>query len=93
MLVLGRYLDQAILITHPALPEPIRVQVVRMSRNEVGLGIEAPDEVKVVREELVKDKRHAELSVSDQQAVRDGFLRHDLPPGYPVGGRDCGGHS
>ncbi len=55
MLVLSRKLLEGIVIG-----SDIRITVVKVDRNHVRLGIEAPDDVVVVREELLHDSEHKE---------------------------------
>jgi carbon storage regulator CsrA len=54
MLILGRKVDQAILIGEG--DQQIRVLVVRIRGDEVRIGIDAPKEVPIVREELEEPK-------------------------------------
>jgi carbon storage regulator len=53
MLVLSRKLLEGIVIG-----SDIRITVVKVDRNQVRLGIEAPSDVVVVREELTHDPEH-----------------------------------
>ena len=55
MLVLSRKLLEGIVIGND-----IRITVVKVERNHVRLGIEAPGDVVVVREELLHDDEHRE---------------------------------
>ncbi len=55
MLVLSRKLLEGIVIG-----DDIRVTIVKVDRNHVRLGIEAPREMMVVREELLHDGDHRE---------------------------------
>jgi carbon storage regulator len=55
MLVLSRKQNDAIVIG-----DDIRITVVRVDRNQVRLGIEAPSHVTVLREELILDGEHHE---------------------------------
>lgn len=59
MLVLSRKQHDAILIGHN-----VRVTIVRIDRNQVRLGIEAPPDVTVLREELQLDSE----DIAAQQA-------------------------
>lgn len=53
MLVLSRKKDETIVIDQPGC-EPIKITVVRIdNKNKVRLGIEAPKNVAVMRQELV----------------------------------------
>lgn len=49
MLVLSRKPSEAIVIG-----DNIRIKIVKVDRNQVRLGIEAPDDVLIVRDELVQ---------------------------------------
>jgi carbon storage regulator len=62
MLVLSRKLDEAIIIDGN-----IRIRVVGIRGNHVRLGIEAPDSVKVFRQELL-DRADRELELAGQSA-------------------------
>ena len=64
MLVLSRKSNQAIRIG-----DDIRVSIVRIDRNQVRLGIEAPGEVEVLREELILEM--------DERAAQAAWLRDD----------------
>jgi carbon storage regulator len=55
MLVLSRKLLEGIVIG-----TDIRITIVKVERNHVRLGIEAPSDVVVVREELLHDSEHRE---------------------------------
>ena len=57
MLVLSRKVGESILIS-----ESIRVTVVQSANGRIRLGIEAPPEVKVLREELTRSCFHSSLS-------------------------------
>lgn len=50
MLVLSRKQFEGIQIGND-----IRIKIVKVDRNQVRLGIEAPDDIMIVREELVSD--------------------------------------
>jgi carbon storage regulator len=54
MLILGRKVDQAILIGEG--DQQVRVLIVRIRGDEVRIGIDAPKEVPIVREELEEPK-------------------------------------
>jgi carbon storage regulator CsrA len=54
MLILGRKVDQAILIGEG--DQQVRVLIVRIRGDEVRIGIDAPKEVPIVREELEERK-------------------------------------
>lgn len=51
MLVIGRHLHESVILTGG-----IRITVVRVGRDRVKLGFEAPPEVAIVREELIPDE-------------------------------------
>ncbi len=51
MLVLSRFVNESIIIETPTYT--IRVLVVRIAGDKVRLGIEADDDVRIVREELL----------------------------------------
>jgi carbon storage regulator len=55
MLVLSRKLLEGIVIG-----TDIKITVVKVERNHVRLGIEAPSDIVVVREELLNDNEHRE---------------------------------
>lgn len=55
MLVLSRKLLEGIVIG-----EDIRITVVKVDRNHVRLGVEAPKDLPIVREELIQDGEHRE---------------------------------
>ena len=63
MLVLSRKLGQRFQVG----PE-VRITIVKIDRNSVRIGIEAPDDVTVYREEIVPDEKEAE---SDQPVNAD----------------------
>lgn len=62
MLVLSRKVGQKILIG-----DGITVTVVRVNQGTVRLGVEAPDHLPIVREEI-KGRKEAENAKSDKQA-------------------------
>jgi carbon storage regulator len=53
MLVLSRKANQTVIVTLPDGRE-MRVTVVDIDRNKIRLGFDAPDDVKIMREELVR---------------------------------------
>ncbi|MEA2631458.1 MAG: carbon storage regulator [Chloroflexota bacterium] len=63
MLVLSRKLGQRFQVG----PE-VRITIVKIDRNSVRIGIEAPDDVTVYREEIVPNENEAE---SDQRVNAD----------------------
>lgn len=62
MLVLGRKVDESILIG-----DDIRIKVVSIENGVVKLGIDAPKEVSILRDELAK-----EIAKSNQEALSSG---------------------
>ena len=64
MLVLSRKAGQSLYI------DDIKVTVVKLDRNRVKIGIEAPSHVQVMREEIVEAAKFAET---------DGKLEFELP--------------
>ncbi len=67
MLVLSRKLLEGIVIG----PD-IRITVVKIERNHVRLGIEAPPDVVVVRDELLHDSEHREARAAWEASESDG---------------------
>ena len=59
MLVLSRKKSEVILVG----PD-IRITIVKFDRNQVRVGIEAPGEVAIVREELLTDAEHLEAKAA-----------------------------
>jgi carbon storage regulator len=59
MLVLSRKLGQRFQVG-----EEVRVTIVKIDRNSVRIGIEAPDDVTVYREEIVPQEKPAERTVN-----------------------------
>ena len=55
MLVLTRYQNQSILIG-----QDIKIKIVDIARGQVKIGIEAPDEINIVREELLNRNKLVE---------------------------------
>lgn len=73
MLVLSRKLHETIRLTY--LNVDIDVKVVRIGPNSVKIGLEAPDEVSIVRSELLGDSQSmddGDLAVTVGEAVRGG---------------------
>jgi|TARA_Y100000034_G_C6615555_1_gene268190 carbon storage regulator CsrA len=54
LLVLGRALGEKIVLQHPLLKEDIVIKVAELCSTRVKLGIKAPRDVSIVREELLK---------------------------------------
>ncbi len=68
MLNLARYVGQTIIIGND-----IRVVVVRIKRNQVCLGIEAPLDVSVHREEVyerIQDEKGLEVGINDDDGLQ-----------------------
>ncbi|MBC7077215.1 MAG: carbon storage regulator [Synergistales bacterium] len=65
MLVLSRRSDEAILLSNG-----VRIVVTKIGRNCVKLGIEAPRQVEVLREELLEKRRPQECEVISQSVRR-----------------------
>ncbi|MFO0790273.1 MAG: carbon storage regulator [Pirellulales bacterium] len=63
MLVLSRKVGERILIG-----DKISVTIVKVGHGGVRLGIEAPPELAVVREELAEELRRAEEALASEQA-------------------------
>lgn len=63
VLVLSRKVGERILIG-----DKISVTVVKIGHGGVRIGIEAPPELAVVREELAEELRHAEQALASDQA-------------------------
>lgn len=62
MLVLSRKIGERILIG-----DKVSVTVVKIGHGGVRLGVEAPPEMSVVREELAKEIQRAEQELADEQ--------------------------
>lgn len=62
MLVLSRKVGERILIG-----DKVSVTVVKIGHGGVRLGVEAPPEMSVVREELAKEIQRAEQELADEQ--------------------------
>jgi carbon storage regulator len=73
MLVLSRKQHDVILIG-----DEVRITVVRIDRNQVRLGIEAPQHISVLREELQLD--------ADDRAAREAWNNSDSTERPPVPG-------
>ena len=73
MLVLGRKAGQRVLIG-----EEIKVEIVRIGPNTVRIGIDAPNELNIVREELIDVGDLADVIVLDRSGGGDSFY---LPVG------------
>lgn len=66
MLILTRKVDQGIVIDGNIL-----VQVLGIERDRVKIGISAPVEVKVFRQELLEDESDSSNQDVDQERLRD----------------------
>ena len=67
MLVLSRKLGQRF-----QMGQDIRITIVKIDRNSVRIGIEAPDDVTVYREEIARQEEEESESESDY-AVKAGM--------------------
>ena len=67
MLILSRKQEQSIVIG-----ENIKVQILGVSGNTVRIGIEAPSEVKIMREELIVQKPVTPKGLLDKQRNYQG---------------------
>ena len=75
MLVLSRKVGESILIN-----ESIRVTVVQANNGRIRLGIDAPPEVKVLREELTKSCFNSSPSTASfRPAALSDHVQPDLP--------------
>jgi len=54
MLVINRKVKQEIVLTHEALGEPIVFSLQKVSGSYAKIGIEAPDDVRILRSELLE---------------------------------------
>jgi len=64
MLILTRKEDEKILIN-----EDIKISVVEIKGNKVKLGIEAPDEVEILREEVYKSVEQENIEATKERKV------------------------
>ncbi len=76
MLILSRKADEAIL-----LGEDIRIKVISIDKGIVKLGIDAPNHVSILREELKIAVQHANLEASTKvdDKVMDAFFKQFKP--------------
>jgi carbon storage regulator len=82
MLVLTRKADQKIHIG-----ENITITVVKVKGNSVQLGIDAPEGVRILREELVGGQGCAGKRIPSNQttaSASEDFLGQDVPPGTAI---------
>jgi carbon storage regulator len=75
MLVLSRKLLEGIVIG-----TDIKITVVKVERNHVRLGIEAPPDVVVVREELLNDTEHREARAAWEASESEAKSRRPKDP-------------
>jgi carbon storage regulator len=75
MLVLSRKLLEGIVIG-----TDIKITVVKVERNHVRLGIEAPSDVVVVREELLNDTEHREARAAWEASESEAKGRRPKDP-------------
>lgn len=71
MLVLSRKIGERIMIG-----DDISITIVRIGPNNVRLGIEAPRELNIVREELCVEARVLDAVVDGPSGNRDSGFRH-----------------
>ena len=77
MLVLSRKLGQSFHVG----PE-VRVTIVKIDRNSIRIGIEAPDDVSVQREEIVFELPQASLAQGRGRLISDDRVcDHSMGPG------------
>ena len=67
MLVLSRKLGQRFQIG-----QHVRITIVKIDRNSVRIGIEAPDDVDVYREEILKSMPVSEITSHSRDLVANG---------------------
>ena len=67
MLVLSRMVGERIFIGGPGLSEVIVVEVHRAQGGKARIGIQAPDELKIMREELVTDRVRTSVKLYDRK--------------------------
>ena len=75
MLVLTRKLGESI-----AIDDRIRITVVALKGNQVKLGIDAPSDTKIYREEIyakiMEENRHAATTAPSDGATLDSWWQH-----------------
>jgi len=76
MLVLSRKTEERILIG-----DSIRITVLHMERNQVRIGIEAPKDVTIIREELLGAAPASTPSLKSSERVRTRLGRSGQPAG------------
>lgn len=57
MLILTRHPNQSITLHHEALSKPVVVRILRCSQNEVRIGVDAPMDVDIFRDDIQSKKR------------------------------------
>ncbi|MDD2449182.1 MAG: carbon storage regulator CsrA [Sulfurimonas sp.] len=62
MLVLARKLDESIIIG-----DNISIKVISIDKGVVKLGIDAPRDVDIIRNELIEDVRYSNIAASKEQ--------------------------
>ena len=66
MLVLARKLDESIVIG-----DDITVKIISIDKGVVKLGIDAPRDVSIVRNELLEDVKDSNIAASKRQDIAD----------------------
>ena len=66
MLVLARKLDESIVIG-----EDITVKVISVEKGVVKLGIDAPSDISIVRNELIEDVKDSNIAASKEASTQD----------------------
>lgn len=66
MLVLARKLDESIVIG-----DNITVKVISVEKGVVKLGIDAPSEISIVRNELIEDVKDSNIAASKKPTTQD----------------------
>ena len=66
MLVLARKLDESIVIG-----DKITVKVISVEKGVVKLGIDAPSDISIVRNELIEDVKDSNIAASKRPSTQD----------------------
>lgn len=66
MLVLARKLDESIVIA-----DNITVKVISIDKGVVKLGIDAPSDIAIVRNELIEDVKDSNIAASKEASTQD----------------------